>query len=81
MTSYKIFRQTKTEGTDGTVYTYEPIGQYTANDAKGAIKAAVLGLPADLQAKAATELFAATPSAYWTEEAPKVDTITTVTFA
>ena len=81
MTSYKIFRILKSAGSDGNLYTYEPIGLCGANDAKGAIKATVLAMPADQQAKAASETFAATPAAYWREESPQVDTKTTVSFA
>lgn len=88
MTKYVIFRKHNTpktpeNGSAGVrvIGGYERIGEHDGNDAKGAIKAAVLAMnPAD-QAKAATETFAAAPIAYWREESPKVETTTVVSFA
>lgn len=88
MTTYVVFRKHTTpkvpeNGSAGVrvIGGYERIGEYDGNDAKGAIKAAILAMnPAD-QAKAATETFGTSPAAYWREESPKVETTTVVSFA
>jgi len=81
MTKYRVFKNVTELVSGVSSGEWSEIGDYTANDAKGAVKAAVLAMPADQQAKAGSETFAATPAGSWHEVSPKVDTTTVVSFA
>lgn len=88
MTRYKVLRKHETPKAPETVSVggrvlggYELVGEYDGNDAKGAVKAAILAMPADKQKAAASETFAATPAGSWREVSPKVETTTVVSFA
>ncbi len=87
MTKYNVFRkrdlldQPVGGPATSTPNGYELIGEYDGHDAKSAVKAAILEMPADKQKAATSETFAATPSASWREVSPKVETTTVVSFA
>ena len=88
MTTYVIFRKHNTpkvpeNGSAGVrvLGGYERVGECDGNTPKAAIKAAVLAMTPELQTKAGTETFGATPAGSWYEHSPNVTTETKVSFA
>lgn len=82
MTRYRVFRKVTgiaVQLEESTVFV--PVGEYEANDGKGAVRAAILAMPESQQAEAATQTFAACASSAWQELSPKVKVETTVSFA
>lgn len=76
MTKYQVWRRTSVaEG----IPTFQLVGEYEANDPKSAVRAAVLKMPEEEQAKVSSTTFATCASSAWQELAPKVETA--VTFA
>jgi len=81
-TTYKVFRNVS-ELIDGTTGDGEwsEVGTYDGNTHEAAVRAAIHAMPADRQAKASEETFAATPVSKWHEVSPNVTTETKVSFA
>ena len=89
MTKYQVFRKVESVvqpgGTpaerDITATSFVPVGEFEGNDAKAAVKAAILAMPEKQRAEASTQTFAACASSSWQLLTPTVNVETTVSFA